>query len=246
MTSKLVGTIEEIWRYPVSSLGGERLDAVEIQAAGVPGDRQWCLVDAETGRPAAPETDRRWHPALSLQSRRGIGTPEIGFPNGQWLSTEDDDLPSRLEAHFAFPVEARPYPGTQVAGSDAKPTATNRYEPSPLHVLTTGSLDHLASLTALADISSRRFRPNVLLRTEYGGEFIEPSWLSQALQLGPATLQATEETKRCGFTLIAQPGFGEEPEVLRNVVRHNRRFFGIYCAVTTPGMISIGDSAFLL
>jgi len=59
-------------------------------------------------------------------------------------------------------------------------------------------------------------------------------------------VQATEETKRCGLTLIAQPGFKEEPEILRNVVRHNRRNFGIYCAVSTPGTIAVGDRAYLL
>jgi len=246
MTSKFVGTIEEIWRYPVSSLGGERLDAVEIADDGVPGDREWCLVDAQTGRPAAPETDKRWHPALFLQSRRGAGAPEIGFPDGQWLAADDAGLPSRLEAHFSFAVDIRPYPDTKTVGSDGKPTATNRYEPSPLHVLTTGSIDHLASLTSVPDISSRRFRPTVLLRTDHQGGFIEPSWLGQALQLGASTLQATEETKRCGLTLIAQPGVSEEPEILRSIVRHNRRFFGIYCAVTTPGTIAVGDRAFLL
>lgn len=246
MASDYVGTIEEIWRYPVSSLGGERLDAVEIEAGGVPGDREWCLVDVESGRPAAPEMDRRWHPALFLQSRRSTVAPEIGFPDGQWLAIDNDGLKSRLEAHFGFAVEPRPYAGTNTAGLGTLATATNRYPPSPLHVLTTGSIDHLASLAAKPDISSRRFRPTVLLRTDQGGDFVEKSWIGQALQLGATTLQATDEARRCGFTLIAQPGLDEEPEILRTVVRHNRRNFGIYCAVSAPGRIAVGDRAFVI
>src|SRR6476620_10636433 len=33
-----VGTIQEIWRYPVKSLGGEGVGAVDLDQLGVPGD----------------------------------------------------------------------------------------------------------------------------------------------------------------------------------------------------------------
>ena len=45
------------------------------------------------------------------------------------------------------------------------------------------------------------------------------------------------------MTLIAQPGLEEQPEILRTILRHNRRNLGIYCTVTVDGAISIGDPA---
>jgi uncharacterized protein YcbX len=31
--------VEELWRYPVKSMAGERLDAVEVAGSGIEGDR---------------------------------------------------------------------------------------------------------------------------------------------------------------------------------------------------------------
>jgi uncharacterized protein YcbX len=48
--------VQQLWRYPVSSLGGERLSRLAITGGGVHGDREYVLVDVATGEVAAPET----------------------------------------------------------------------------------------------------------------------------------------------------------------------------------------------
>ena len=63
-----VGRIAEIWRYPVSSVGGERMLFTGVTAIGLAGDRQFALIDVETGRPAAPEFEVRWRKALALHA----------------------------------------------------------------------------------------------------------------------------------------------------------------------------------
>jgi len=40
--------VAELWRYPVKSLQGERLDTADVGAQGLPGDRQWALFDEAT------------------------------------------------------------------------------------------------------------------------------------------------------------------------------------------------------
>ena len=40
-----VGTVSEIWRYPVKSMQGERLEYSEVYASGVLGDRVWAVRD---------------------------------------------------------------------------------------------------------------------------------------------------------------------------------------------------------
>ena len=57
-----VGTVESIWRYPVKSLGGERLTSVDVEARGLAGDRRWAVRDAE-GKVGSGKTTRRFHPA---------------------------------------------------------------------------------------------------------------------------------------------------------------------------------------
>src|SRR4051812_3747327 len=41
--------VEELWRYPVKSMGGERLEVADVDAWGIDGDRQWAVIDVATG-----------------------------------------------------------------------------------------------------------------------------------------------------------------------------------------------------
>ena len=41
--------VEELWRYPVKSMGGEQLDVADVGELGIDGDRQWAVIDLATG-----------------------------------------------------------------------------------------------------------------------------------------------------------------------------------------------------
>lgn len=231
-----VGWIKEIWRYPISSLGGERLASTNLNYTGIAGDRAWAIVDSNTGQPAAPERELRWRPALFLSSRLQNAIPEIGFPDHAWLPVNAPDIDERLGRHFGFDVSVRPY-GTHGASATAK----NRYDLSPLHLITSSSMEWLANLMGRDDIDCRRFRPNIVLNSPGVPELAEITWIGCRLQMGSAIVLASEETERCGMTLIAQPSIPENPEVLRSILRHNRRKFGIYGSIDMDGTLSIGD-----
>lgn len=246
MTLERAGTIREIWRYPVSSLGGEALTSAWMGTDGIAGDRGWCIADAASGKPAAPEKESRWRPALFLRSRWTSALPEIGFADQTWLFVTDPMLPTKLREHFDFDVVARPY--AKAGGQAIKGTqvSVNRYEPSPLHVLTTSSLAVLASLVGEEAIDARRFRPTVLVETSDPPAFLEKGWCGRQLRIGQAKTRVEEETKRCGMTLIPQPGLTENADILRSVLRHNRRNLGAYCSIGTEGLISIGDEVHII
>lgn len=236
-----LGTIEEIWRYPVSSLGGERLTSVEINETGVVGDRQWCIADTKSGEVATPEKQERWRPALFLNARLTDNSAEIGFPDGCWLDVSHGGIDAKLTQHFGFETTLLAYENAGGSG-----IGVNRYEPSPLHLITTSSLDQLSNLLGNETVDSRRFRPNVVLRTEGQAEFREKAWIGQRLELGSnVTIEASEETKRCGMTLIAQPDINENADILRTILRQNRRNFGIYASVTKAGAVTMGESVHL-
>ena len=42
-------TVTDIYRYPVKSMAGDRLESVDLTANGIPGDRCWTLKDEQRG-----------------------------------------------------------------------------------------------------------------------------------------------------------------------------------------------------
>lgn len=211
----------------------------DVGPAGVLGDRLFGLFDPKSGVVAAPEKDVRWRPALFLQSALDAEGVRIGFPDGLWLHLEHGDLLSALEAHFGFEVAVGSYSNADPL-APSLPVISNRYSVAPLHLVTTASLVELQQMVADAAIELRRFRPNILLETEQTIGFLEFRWVGHGLMLGDVDAKVTDSTKRCGMTLVAQPGLKEQPEILRGIVRHVNRSFGIYCEATKPGCIKTG------
>ena len=48
--NQAVGVVSELWRFPVKSMAGERLETAELSLNGVVGDRAYALIDLETGK----------------------------------------------------------------------------------------------------------------------------------------------------------------------------------------------------
>ncbi len=60
-----LGTVAQLWRYPVKSLGGESLQQVEVARHGLAGDRHWAVYD-----PQAPviRSAKQWPQLLALHA----------------------------------------------------------------------------------------------------------------------------------------------------------------------------------
>ncbi len=56
----VVGRVEQLWRYPVKSMRGERVSRAALERRfGIPGDRGWAIRDEDSGEIRAREEDRR-------------------------------------------------------------------------------------------------------------------------------------------------------------------------------------------
>ncbi|TIW95147.1 MAG: MOSC domain-containing protein, partial [Mesorhizobium sp.] len=64
-----LGTVAELWRYPASSLAGERLDAILVGSESIDGDRMFGLVDASDNEIARPDREAKWHKVPRIRTR---------------------------------------------------------------------------------------------------------------------------------------------------------------------------------
>ena len=124
----------------------------------------------------------------------------------------------------------------------------------PLSVLTTSTLAQLDEVQPQSRFDQRRFRMNVIVKTERSG-FVENGWVGHKLGLGHgARLNVTLLDPRCVMTTLAQDGLPQDTDVLRTLVRHNREQVGdlgqypcagVYAVVAAPGTVRIGDRVVL-
>lgn len=117
---------------------------------------------------------------------------------------------------------------------------------SPLHILTTASLDHMRANNPGADWNLERFRPNIVIETEpgiYG--LAEQTWLGRTLRIGETAIQCQGPTPRCGAVVRQQQGLKEDRIILRSIVTEAAQNLGIYGENIKEGSIRVGDPVYL-
>jgi uncharacterized protein YcbX len=241
-TGRLVGRIAGIWRYPVQSMQGERLEAAEIAANGVVGDRAYGLVDPEVGMVVSSAQGRRkWREIVTLAARyaaapgrNGTAAPiEILLPDGTVLTNDRADIDSRLADALGAPVHL---------ADKAAENARSEYGHAPLHLLTTASLRQFAEHHPEGRFAPARFRPNLLIDMGEEKGFAEQGWMERRFRLGDAVeIAVTEHCKRCVMTTLPQGDLPIDPVILHTTSMHNQTRAGIYAAVLTPGEVRVGD-----
>jgi uncharacterized protein YcbX len=128
-----MATVAEIWRYPVKSMGGERLTQAAITDRGVHADRMWGVRDIGLD---AFTTARRW-PALLRCSARFAQDPAgrsadpgdvlevvVTFPDGAELSSSNPAVHDRLSDLIGKPARLEPLPALSDKKAYRGPTAT--------------------------------------------------------------------------------------------------------------------------
>ncbi len=238
--------VTEIWRYPVSSLGGERLEQAAVGVRGFAGERSFVLVDEETGAVARP-VEERWQSVPRIKARLTASAGvEIAIPGEAWIAVPGGEADRLLTRYMGFDAAIRPDRKRNLLADYTGLFGAGRYEPSPIHLLTTASLARLEALHPVGAADPRRFRPNIVVdMPPVDGVFPETRWIGRKLAIGDLRLTIAEPCRRCGFTILAQDGIASDPAILRNIVRHNEHNLGVYCTVDAPATVTLADRVFL-
>lgn len=230
--------VAELWRYPVKSLQGERLEAVAVTTDGLEGDRQFAVYDSES---RLGLTGRRVPELLFASARmRYDGTAEITLPDGSLAgddSTLSDWLGRSVTLRSVETDAARRY--ENVVDFEHESTsdwelfdgAVRAFHDNP------GARVSLVSTATIGAWDPRRFRANILLDGEG-----EDSLVGSRVTIGEVTLDVNMRIERCVMTTRAQAGGIERDlDVLRRIARDRDACLAVGAIVIEPGAVRVGD-----
>ncbi len=223
--------VQAIWRYPVKSMGGERLTGCDADERGLEFDRAWGVFDPATGFVL---TARREPSLLFLSATVVAGRPAIRNEDHDDLSSDAD-----LSAWLGRPVEIR-------SAADGPATFENPldvdHETDWVQWQSAGSTFHdgrstisFVSTDTLGDWDARRFRQNLIV--DGAGE----SELDGPVTVGTCTLAVRKPIERCVMVTRPQPGIERDLGVLKTIIRERGNQLGVGATVASSGRISVGD-----
>jgi uncharacterized protein YcbX len=233
-----IGHVEAIFRYPVKSMGGERLDAAKLGWHGLDGERRLAFrrIDDRGGFPwltasQLPEL-LLFAPHRREDSAQGDLPTHVHTPHGEEMPVFGEDLATEVGRRYGAPVQMMQL-------------KHGIFDEASISVI---ALDTMREIGRLAGLSPdvRRFRPNVVVRLFRSGPFQEDEWLGGVLSFGEGddapAIAVTMRDVRCSMVNLDPDSASPNPEVLKAVVRANRNTAGIYGAVTRIGRLAVGQA----
>lgn len=209
--------IQELWRYPVKSMGGEPLERAEVTESGIVGDR---LVVVRDGRGRV--LTARTKPAL-LGHRARLG------PDGEPL------------------VDGRPWRSSEVAADVARAAGPDArlvplegpegFDVLPLLVATDGAIEAFGH-------DRRRLRPNLLVGGVAG--LAERSWEGRLIRAGSVVIELVDLRGRCVMTTFDPDTLEQNVDVLLKIRNKFGGTLALNARVVQPGTLAIGDAVELI
>jgi uncharacterized protein YcbX len=220
-----VASVEEIWRYPVKSMAGERLDSCSVGEKGLEGDRRWALVDGTPNRAGKLLTIRQDERLMTYSARLANGHVEVVVPGGE-VRDLDDRMVSELAAGGSRPLSLRELEGAN-------------FDDSPVLVVNLATVAAFGAQAGMR-VDHRRFRANLYVAGLAPEE--EVGWLGRRVQVGGAELEVVSRCERCVVITRDPDTTTTTPELLRLLTETRETCMGVYCRVTRPGRVTAGDS----
>lgn len=209
--------LREIWRYPVKSMAGERLERTPLGSEGIPGDRVVHVVD-----PRGRIVTSRSRPLLLLHHAMVGSDGEPQIDGRAWRDPE-----------IATAVTQAAGAGTRLVRFDG----VSRFDILPLLVVTDGALEAFGR-------DLRRLRPNLVIAGVPGLE--EFTWAGRVLAIGEARIRLAQRRQRCIMTTFDPDTAVQDRDVLLDIHRRFDGEIALDAEVLHPGTLTVGDRVDLL
>jgi uncharacterized protein len=204
--------VAEIWRYPVKSMAGERLERAQIGTDGIQGDRV-----VHVSGPGGRVVTSRTHPRL-LGLRGALGADGEPLVDGRpWTAPESAALVREAAGPAAHLVR---YDGPE------------RFDVLPLLVGTDGAFAELG-------VDHRRLRPNIVVAGVDG--LAEREWPGRRLRISQVVIGVAKLRSRCVMTTYDPDTQVQDLSVLRRIASDFGGRMALDCEVLRGGWIALGD-----
>lgn len=235
-----VGEVEALFRYPVKSMSGERLEAADVGWHGLDGDRRLAFRRADD-RGGFPWLTASKLPELILfapqrrEPAAGSNLPtHIRTPDGAELAVFGEELATEISRRHGSPVEMM-YLSRGI------------FDEASISLITAATVSEVGRLVAnRPDV--RRFRPNILIASSRSVPFEEDDWMGGVISFGQsadaAAIAVVNYDERCAMVNFNPDSARAAPEVLKAIVKARGNKAGVYGAVLRRGRLAVGQPVF--
>jgi len=235
-----IGEVEALFRYPVKSMSGERLEGAELGWHGLDGDRRLALRRTEDSS-GFPWLSATRLPELILFIPRRSGSAadadlpsHVRTPDGEDLPIFGPELAAEISRRHGSPVEMMHL-------------SRGIFDEASISVITGATVLEIGRL-ATQRPDARRFRPNIVIASQRSIPFEEDEWVGGVLSFGEETeaaaISVTMRDPRCSMVNLDPDSARPAPEVLKAVIRTRENNAGVYATVTRRGRLTVGQPAF--
>jgi len=209
--------ITEIWRYPIKTMAGEKLQRADVGALGIEGDRIIHVEDAR-GRVITS----RSHPRF-LGHKGSLGADGSITVDGRPWDRAD----------VASEVVDIVGPGAKLVRYDG----AERFDVLPLLVATDGAI-------AAFGHDHRRLRPNIVIGGVEG--LAEREWPGACLRIAKVLIGVQDLRLRCIMTSFDPDSLIQDISITHGIYRRFEGKLALNCFVIEGGEIAIGDEVQLV
>lgn len=234
MTTRVVGRISAVFRYPVKSMASESLDSIDVGWNGLTGDRRWAFTRDALVRSGFPwltirECPEMWHyrPHFLEPQKPELSVTMVRTPSGEELDVVDPALAAQLGAGIRVIKQGR-----------------GIFDTMPISLISTRTVDAISAMTG-APLDARRFRPNLVVETTDDGGYAEDAWVGSVLRIGKMRMRVDQRDKRCVMVNVDPETTERDASVLRAIARDRQSCLGVYGSTVEPGRVSVGDSVII-
>lgn len=241
MVGSEIGHVEAIFRFPVKSMAGERLEESNVGWHGLDGDRRLALrcIQDKGGFPWLSASRLAelllFVPQRHTDEASGEIPTHIRTPDGQQLPVFGEELAADIGRRHGAPIQMMHM-------------KHGVFDEASISVIASDTVGEISRLAA-HEPEMRRFRPNVVVRLTKPGPFQEDQWVGRVLTFGegdkaPAVTVTLRDT-RCSMVNLDPDSAASAPELLKAVVRVHQNTAGVYGTVTRIGKLAVGQRIFL-